>query len=172
MLWSSQKNVTFAFLPTIQQVALWPPGIKPRSFFFQWSQLKLVLDHARLKNSQIQLEFQSPKLKVSPDPGFVSVLSARACLSLWQILPFPLILACLYTTGSQRVTWPGVRESETQQWALFHQVMSWVKFWLQEKVGFHLQHDCLLLCHRGNSVNINGLVSVSQWISQIKYYTS
>lgn len=54
MLLSSQQNITFGFLPNIQQVALWPPRDQIKKLLFPESQLKLVLDHASLKNSQIK----------------------------------------------------------------------------------------------------------------------
>lgn len=70
MLLSSQK---------IQQEALWPSRDQIKNPLFPESQLKLVLGHTKLKNSQMKQEFQNVRPKVSLDPVFISALSARPC---------------------------------------------------------------------------------------------
>lgn len=104
MLLSSQQNVTFSFVPNIQQEALWPPRDQIKKLLLPESQLKLVLDHAKLKNSQIKPGFKTVKPKVSLDPGLISALSARPCTFccksfhlLWSSpLSIQLEIRCLF----------------------------------------------------------------------------
>lgn len=126
MLLSSQQNITFGFLSNIQQEALWPPRDQIKKLLFPEGKLNLVLDHTKLKNSQIKQEFQNVKTKVSLDPGFISALSARPCTFWCKSFHF------LWSTPISiqleiRSIWPGVTLNKSTKRALFPLVKSSVK---------------------------------------------
>lgn len=153
ILLSSQQNITFGFLPNIQQEALWPHIDQIKKRLFPESQLKVVLDHAKLKNSQIKQEFKNVKPNVSLDPGLISALSARPCTFCCKSFHFFWSSPLSIQLEIRDSFWPGVTVNKSTKRTLFPQIKSWVK--IPSLVEGRITPPAWLSfpCHRRNPVN-------------------